>query len=119
MYLVVPSIVSPEKKETVEHWILASFSAIFLILTMASVTNVLSIFVVLIVGAVVLSGLIWWVPTYIPEEDQDLASHILIISSSVLITSLSLSYSLQDTEVLGLQQTSAYEALLGGKRRRR
>lgn len=119
MYLVVPSVVSPERKEIVEHWILASFSAIFLILTMASVTNVLSIFVVLIVGAVVLSGIIWWVPAYIPEEDQDLASHILIISSSVLITSLSLFYSLQDTEVLGLQQTSAYEALLGGKRRRR
>lgn len=119
MYLVLPKLVSPEKKETVEHWVLASFSAVFLLLTMASVTNILSMFIVLVIGSVVLSGIVWWVPTYIPEEDQDLASHILIIASSVLITSLSLIFSLQETEVLGIQQTSAYEGLLGGKRRRR
>jgi hypothetical protein len=119
MYLVVPKFAPPSQKETIEHWVLASFSAVFLVLTMVSVKDVLNIFIILAVGSVVLSGLVWWVPTYIPEEDQELASHILIIASSLVITTISIVYSLHETEVLGLQQTSAYEALLGGKRRRR
>lgn len=119
MYLVIPKLVAPEKKEVTEHWILASFSAIFLLLTIVSVKNTLSMFVVFLIGAVILSGIIWWIPTYIAEEDQDLVSHILIIVSSVAITSLSMFYSLQETEVLGLQQTGTYESLLGGRRKRR
>ena len=119
MYLVVPEVVSPDKRETIEHWVLASFSGIFLLLTMVSVKNMLSIFTVLLVGVIVLSGLVWWVPTYIPQEDQELASHILIIASTIFISTLSAIFSLHETEVLGLQQTSAYEALLGGKRKRK
>jgi hypothetical protein len=119
VYLIIPKLVSPDKKDDVEHWVLASFSAVFLLLTVVSVRNMISMFVVLLIGAVVLSGLIWWVPTYIPEEDRELASHGLIIASSIVITSMSLYYSLQETELLGLQQTSSYEGLLGGKRRRK
>ncbi len=119
MYLVVPNVVPHDRKEDIEHWVLASFSAVFLLLTIVSVKDTLNVFIIILVGSVVLSGLIWWVPTYVPEEDQELTSHILIIASSITITTISFLYSLQETEILGLQQTSAYEALLGGKRRRR
>ena len=119
VYLVVPEYVPSDQKEDVKHWILVSFSLVFLILTTLSVENKVNIFIILFVGAIVLSGLIWWVPEYIPKEDQDLASHILIISSSIVISLISAIYSLSETETIGVQQTGVYEALLGGKRRRR
>jgi hypothetical protein len=119
IYLVVPKAVSPDKQETIQHWIFVSFSAIFLLLTIVSAKDKVNIFIIFLVGAIVLSGLIWWVPKYIPEEDQDLASHILIIASSIVISTVSVFYSLTETETIGVQGTGALEGIIGGKRRRR
>jgi len=119
VYFLIPKLVAPDKQEQTKHWVLASFSAIFLILIGISVKDKLNIFIIFIIGAIVISGILWWVPTYIPEEDQDLASHILIVASSVLITIVSTIFSLHDTEVLGIQETSTFGEIVGGKRRRR
>jgi len=119
VYLVVPELVSPEKTEDVQHWVLVSFSIIFLLLITVSAKDKINIFVLLLIGAIVITGLVWWVPAYIPKDKQDLASHILIVSSSVFITLISVVYSLRETETLGLQETSTFEGLIGGKRRRR
>lgn len=119
VYLVVPETAPPDQVESIKHWILTAFSATFLLLIMISARNELNVFVIFLVGAIILSGLIWWVPTYIPKEDQELVSHILIVSSSVFITIVSAIFSLGETETLGIQQTGALEGIIGGKRRRR
>lgn len=119
IYLVIPKTVVPERQENIQHWVFVSFSAIFLLLTIVSARDKINIFIIFLIGAIVLSGLIWWVPKYIPEEDQDLASHVLIIASSLFITLISAFYSLTETEIIGIQQTGTYEGIIGGKRRRR
>jgi hypothetical protein len=119
VYLLVPELAPREQEEQIKHWVLASFSAIFLLLIMVSAKDEVNIFIIFLVGAVVITGILWWVPSYIPKEDQDLVSHILIISSSIFITIVSALFSLRETESLGIQQTSTFEGLLGGKRRRR
>jgi len=119
VYLVVPELVSPEKQEDVQHWVLVSFSVIFLLLISLSAKDKINVFILLFIGAIVITGLVWWVPAYIPKDKQDLASHILIVSSSVFITLISVIFSLRETETLGLQETSTFEGIIGGKRRRR
>jgi hypothetical protein len=119
VYLVIPETAPPDQVESIKHWVLTAFSATFLLLIMISAKDEINVFVIFLVGAIVLSGLIWWVPTYIPKEEQDLVSHILIVSSSVFITIVSALFSLHETESLGVQQTGALEGIIGGKRRRR
>lgn len=119
VYLVVPEVAPEDQVESIKHWVLTAFSATFLLLIMISAKDEVNVFLIFLVGAVVLSGIIWWVPTYIPKEDQELVSHILIVSSSVFITIVSAFFSLPETESLGYQQTGVLESLSGGKRRRR
>lgn len=118
VYLVVPEVAPENQVETIKHWVLTAFSSIFLLLIMISAKDEVNVFVIFLVGAIVISGLIWWVPTYIPKEDQDLVSHILIVTSSIFITIVSALFSLHETESLGIQQTSALEGIIGGKKRK-
>ena len=119
IYLVVPSLVPHDQEEDIKHWILVSFSAVFLLLIMVSARKEVNIFIILLVGAVVISGIAWWVPTYIPKSDQELVSHILIISTSVFIMIISAIFSLPETESLGYQQTNIIEDIMGGRRKRK
>lgn len=119
VYFLIPKLVPSQQEEQAKHWVLASFSAIFLLLIMVSAKDKINVFLIFVVGVVVISGILWWVPTYIPEEDQDLVSHILIVSSSIFITVISTVFSLHETESLGIQQTATFGELIGGKRRRR
>jgi len=118
VYLVVPEVAPKEQVETIKHWVLTAFSATFLLLIMISAKDEMNVFAIFLIGAIVLSGIVWWVPTYIPKEDQDLVSHILIVSSSVFITIISALFSLHETESLGIQQTSAFEGIIGGRKRK-
>ncbi len=118
VYLVIPEIAPEDQVETIKHWVLTAFSSIFLLLIMISAKDELNVFALFLIGAIIITGLIWWVPTYIRKEDQDLVSHILIVSSSIFITIVSALFSLHDTESIGIQQTSAFEGIIGGKRRK-
>lgn len=118
VYLVVPEIAPENQVEEIKHWVLTSFSAIFLLLIMISAKDEVNVFVIFLVGAIVISGIVWWVPTYIAKEDQELVSHILIVSSSVFITIISALFSLHETESLGIQQTSTFEGIIGGRKRK-
>lgn len=119
VYLLVPELAPKEQAEDIKHWVLASFSGIFLLLMMISAKDKVNIFIIFFVGAIVISGILWWVPSYIPKEDQELTIHILIISSSIFISIISAIFSLSETESLGYQQTGVLESLAGGRRKRR
>ena len=118
VYLIIPELVHGDQVETIKHWVLTAFSSIFLLLIMISAKDKMNVFIIFLVGVIVISGIVWWIPTYVPKEDQDLVSHILIVASSVFITIISALFSLHDTESLGVQQTSAFEGIIGGKRRK-
>jgi hypothetical protein len=119
VYLVIPYAVPPDREEEIKNWVLASFSAIFLLLITVSAREKVNVFVIVLVGVIVISGLVWWVPSYVPKEDQDLVSHLLIISSSIFITIVSAIFSLGEAETIGAQQTGSLEGIIGGLRRRR
>ena len=116
-YLILPEFAPEDQQESIKHWILTSFSAIFLLLIMVSAKDEVNIFVIFFVAIISLSGIVWWVPTYIPKEDQEIVSHLLIVSSSVFITLVSTLYSLHETETLGLHTTTVMGELLGKGRK--
>lgn len=116
-YLILPEFAPEGQEESIKHWVLTSFSAIFLLLIMASAKDEVNIFVIFFVGAIALTGIVWWVPTYIPKEDQDLVSHLLIVSSSIFITLISTLFSLHETETLGIHTTNIMTELVGRGRR--
>lgn len=118
VYLVIPEVAPHDQVDTIKHWVLTAFSAIFLLLIMISAKDEMNVFIIFLIGAIVISGIVWWVPTYIPKEDQELTSHILIVSSSVFITVISAIFSLHQTESLGIQQTSTFEGIIGGRKRK-
>jgi hypothetical protein len=111
-YLILPEFAPEDQRESIKHWVLTSFSAIFLLLIMVSAKDEVNIFVILFVGAISLTGIVWWVPTYIPAEDQELVSHLLIVSSSIFITMISTLYSLHETESLGMYHTNILNELV-------
>ena len=114
MYFVLPKYVPDEMKNEVKNWILVAFSSLFFILIISYTRNLINITIFILVGAVMLSGVLWWIPTYVKKEDQDTAVHILIVSSSAFIAIVNF---LSQTEYLGFHQSNV-EDIVGGRRRR-
>ena len=114
MYFIVPTYVPDDMKSEVKNWILVSFSSLFFILIISYTRNIINIGVFIIVGVFVLSGILWWIPTYVKKEDQDTSIHILIVTSSAFIAIVNF---LSQTEYLGFHQSNV-EDIIGGKRRR-
>ena len=117
-YIIIPEAVPSDQKDAVSHWIIVSFSALFLLLVVVSVKNKIGATILLIMGVALLSGILWWIPSYIPNERQELVTHIMVIASVIVTTAVTFILSSHETESLGIQKIHAFEGLIGGKRRR-
>ena len=86
-YWIVPTFVPIDKQVSVRYWLPVATSSIFLLLSITYASSIESSFILVSLLAVfVLSGIFWWIPTYVKKSDQDTAQHWLIISSSIVLT---------------------------------
>jgi hypothetical protein len=86
-YWIIPTFVPIDKQVSVRYWLPVATSSIFLILSITSSSSISTSFLLISLLAVfVLSGVFWWIPTYVNKSDQDTAQHWLIISSSIVLT---------------------------------
>lgn len=86
-YWIIPTYVPIDKQTTVRFWLPVSISSVFLILSIASSTSVeISLLFVSLLAVFVLSGIFWWIPTYVKPSEQDVAQHWLVISASIVLT---------------------------------
>lgn len=86
-YWIVPTFVPIDKQVSVRYWLPVASSSVFLLLSIVSASSVeISLLLISLLAIFVLSGVFWWIPTYVKKSDQDTAQHWLIISSSIVLT---------------------------------
>lgn len=117
-YFLLPYVVPAEMLEDIKHWVLVSFSAIFLLLVMIDERKVLNVFVIFLIGAITLAGIAWAIPNYIKKEDRALSTHLLIVSSSIFITMVGAIFTSDENIPLSQQPTFTSTASVAGRRRR-
>jgi len=94
VFFVIPKYVPSDKQDDATHWAMVSYSALLFLLTAIktefNAMNVSLIFLFTVIIAVQTSGVYWWIPTYVPKDSQQEATHWMIIASSmaILLTSL-------------------------------
>ena len=77
----------------------------------------LSAILLFVVITVVLTGVYWWIPAYVPEDKQDTATHWLLVSASsaVLIINIITTFNAVN---IGMQGVGlATQLASGGKRK--
>jgi hypothetical protein len=66
-YFLLPYVVPEDMIEDIKHWVLVSFSAIFLLLVMIDERKLLNVFVIFLIGGVTLAGIGWLIPQYVKK----------------------------------------------------
>jgi hypothetical protein len=119
-YLVLPYVVPEEMLDDIKHWVLVSFSSIFLLLVMIDESRLLNVFIIFLIGGLTLLLIAWVIPKYVKEkQDRVLATHILIVSSSIFITMVGAIFTNDKDIPLSQQPTFTSTAPVAGGRRRR
>jgi hypothetical protein len=118
IYFITPYVVPEDMIEYVNNWVLVSFSLVFLLLTTMSARSKLNMFSILVFGTIIISGMLWWIPKYIPKKDQELAIHIIIVVSTVFLSFVGSVFSL-DVEPDVVLDPSDYASLGSGRRKHR
>lgn len=117
-YFVLPYVTPPDMLEDIKHWVLVSFSSIFLLIVMIDERKILNVFFIFSIGVLTLLGIAWIIPKYVKKEDRALSTHLLIVSSSIFITMIAAFLSKDSDIPLSQQPTFTSTASIAGRRRR-
>lgn len=90
VYWAIPTYAPKEKQEGITEIVMISYSGILFFLNVLSIdyysTGVSAIvilaFIAVMIG-IVASGIFWWIPTYLPVDQQKIAKQWLVISASM------------------------------------
>ena len=102
-YIIIPKFAPDDQQDMIQSWTGLAFNGVLLSVVVfqtrfqdpSLITPI--IFYLFVIGFVV-SGIYWWIPTYIPKEDQDETTHIIFLSVSMGIVLINgLHTSLRDT----------------------
>jgi hypothetical protein len=89
VFFIIPRYVPPDQQDDATHWAMVTYSALMFLMT-ALKTEFDSMSISMIVLFVLIiafqtSGVYWWIPKYIPAENQQDTIHWMIIGSSMAI----------------------------------
>jgi len=90
IFWVIPTYASPKDQETIKNWLGLGFSGLLLVISLIEThaqdpTLIAPIVLYVVVLGVCLSGIYWWIPTYIKPEEQDDATKWMFLSTSFAI----------------------------------
>lgn len=117
-YFILPYVTPADMLEDIKHWVLVSFSSIFLLLVMIDERKILNVFFIFSIGVLTLFGIAWVIPQYVKKEDRALSTHLLIVSSSIVITMVAAFFTRDSNVPLSQQPTFTSTATVAGKRRK-
>ena len=91
LYWIIPTYIAIDKQEQIKDIVLISYSGILFFINVLSIDRystgisgiVILAFTLFIIGFVA-SGTFWWIPTYVPANQQKIARQWLIISASIV-----------------------------------
>ena len=88
-YSIIPEFVDEDQRINVSNIVSLVSASISLILNVYFIDfnyiNLIYIFIFTFIIAVVISGIYWWIPTYVPKEDQNKTERYLIMGTSLLV----------------------------------
>ena len=93
VFWIIPKYASEKDQEIIKDWLGIGFAGLLLTITLIETraqdsTLVIPIVLYLLVLAICLSGIYWWIPTYIPKPEQHKAISLmfLVVNLAVIVT---------------------------------
>ena len=88
-YAIIPELVNEDEQNNASHIVSLLSSVISLLLNIYSISftyiNLIYIFIFAFIISIVISGIYWWIPTYVPKDEQDRTERYLIMITSLLV----------------------------------
>ena len=93
VFWIIPKYASEKDQEIIKDWLGIGFAGLLLTITLIETraqdtTLVIPMVLYLFVLAICLSGIYWWIPTYIPKSEQSKAISLmfLVVNIAVILT---------------------------------
>lgn len=93
VFWIIPKYASEKDQETVKDWLGIGFAGLLLTMTLIEtraqdITLAVPIVFYLLVLGVCLSGIYWWVPTYIekPEQSKAISLMFLVVNFAIILS---------------------------------
>lgn len=95
LYVIIPKYANPKDEAIIQDWVGLGFNGLLFLIVLyetnlkhTSVYYAIAFFLVALIVA--LSGVYWWIPTYIKKENQTDSIKIMFttLSAAVLLTNL-------------------------------
>ena len=119
LFLIIPALAPADQKDIIQDWVGLGFSGLLLVLSLfqtrfsdgSLLTPVLFYIVVVLF---VLSGVYWWIPTFIPAANQsDTTKYMFLSTTLAIILVNTLNSFRKPATILPMQVQTSY----GGRRR--
>lgn len=93
VFWIIPTYASEKDQETIKDWLGIGFAGLLLTITLIETraqdtTLTIPIVFYLLVLGVCLSGVYWWIPAYIPKDEQSKAISLmfLVVNVAIILT---------------------------------
>ena len=93
VFWIIPKYASEKDQDIIKDWLGIGFAGILLTITLIETraqdtTLVIPVVLYLLVLAICLSGMYWWIPTYIakPEQSKAISLMFLVVNLAVILT---------------------------------
>lgn len=88
LFVIIPTYASKDKQKEIQNWVGMGFSGLLLLIVTFQTrdpTLCVPIMFYLFVLGVILSGIYWWIPKYIPKDNQNSAINNMFLASTLAI----------------------------------
>jgi uncharacterized membrane protein HdeD (DUF308 family) len=90
IFLIIPKYAPADQQDTIKNWLGIGFSGLLLIVALikskfADPTLATPVMFYLFVLGFCLSGIYWWIPTYVKKEEQNEAIQYMFLSTTLAI----------------------------------
>ena len=90
IFWIIPTYASPKDQDTIKNWLGLGFSGLMLVISLVETRAqdpalIPPVLLYVVVLALCLSGVYWWIPTYIKPAEQSDAIKWMFLSTSFAI----------------------------------
>ena len=93
LFVIIPTYAAKDKQKEIQNWVGMGFSGLLLLIvtfqTRDHTLGVPIMFYLFVLG-VILSGIYWWIPKYIPKDNQNSAINNMFLASTLYTLTTSL-----------------------------
>jgi hypothetical protein len=122
---IIPTFAPKDKQQIIQDWLMFGFTGLLLVISLFTVDfenpyGYIPFTFYILVLALVISGVVWWIPSYVPVSNRTTATQLLFITAtlSVMVVNLINKRSSATIFKSGLMGVEYMTPSLGGRRRK-